>query len=576
MPDDRPTSSICNLAAGLINKSILTAVIIGIVAMVVSTVQAEADAVADILRSQVALLDHNGTLSVNDESITASRVLKRIYEINHFVPLWNDVTTLSRLIEGVKNSHQDGLNPSDYHPNALESESFSASDHRLSARDKAEQDILLTDSLIRLAFHLYYGKVDPRTLHPRWKIPPYIGSKEAAILIGRHIREGRITELLDLLRPSNYRYQQLQTALHDHRKIADSGGWEPIPEGPLIEKGDRDSRVPLIRRRLIRSHDLAAGAPDSGDLFDSALEDAVARFQDRHRVPVFGPGVEDRYGAVGDETLTRMNTTVEQLIDSIRVNLERARWLLRNLPHQFIVADIAGFEVFVIEQDSIVWRARAQVGDRYRETPVFQSTIQYMEINPTWTVPTGILRDSVLPSLQKGTDPKLLKTFQVFDRSGNRIHDPEQIHWFKYSWDRLPFRLVQPPGPTNPLGRIKFIFPNPDFVFMHDTPRKEFFDNERRDMSAGCIRVERPLELASFLMRLDGKENDEALNEMVVSGKTERIHFHRPIPIILSYRTVSVDRNGDVHFLEDLYERDARVLSALDGPVVFWTIGAED
>jgi len=540
--------------------------------MVVSSSVVKADDVAALLEKKTTSLKQHRTLQIGDAVISSGHVLPAMYQEAGFVPLWPDSAVIAQLMSEIRAIAQDGLRPEDYHLQRLEQLNRPLDDGIQHTGERVERDLLLTDSLIRLSFHLYYGKVDPRTLHPSWRVPSYIGNQDAAALLLRQIRVGRISDFLHGLRPRHIFYRNLSAALDRYRRIARSGGWAVIPDGPLIEKGARDARVPLIRRHLLQTGDLPADLPDSGDLFDAYLQDAVIRFQGRHRIALDGPAVEDVYGAVGPETLAHMNLTVDQLIDKIRVNMERGRWVLRNLPPHFIVADIAGFEVLLIEKEAIVWKARAQVGDADRETPVFQSEVAYMEINPTWTVPPGILRDSILPALRKKSDPSPIERFQVYDLKGNPVADPGRIDWSTYSGTHLPFRLVQKPGPTNPLGRIKFIFPNPDFVFLHDTPQKKFFEYERRDLSAGCIRVEHPFELANHLLRLDGRRGEVALEKVAAAGKTERIVLKTPMPIILSYRTVAVNESGRVVFIEDLYARDAKLLKALDGPVVYWNI----
>lgn len=510
---------------------------------------------------------------IRGEPIPVNHVLSAIYAQSHFRARWTSAFTVAQLMTELRRCRQDGLRPEDYHLDALEQMGLESIGEIPSPSYLAQRDLLLTDALVRLAFHLYYGKVDPQTLHPRWRMPPYIGNLEAAALINRKIEAGGIRLFIDSLRPDHPFYRRLRAALTTYRRMADAGGFPEIPDGPLIEKETRDSRVPLIRQRLQRSGDLPAASPDAGDLFDAAMEEATARFQDRHRIALFAPGVEDRYGAVGEETRERMNIPIEHLIDRIRVNLERARWVMRQLPGYFVIADIADFNVSLVESGKVVWHARAQVGDVYRKTPVFQSAIKYMEINPTWTVPPGILDYSILPHLKKDPADPLLRRFQVFDRNGKRVDQPESIPWSRYTGSSLPYRVVQPPGPSNPVGRIKFIFPNPDFVFMHDTPQKDFFDLERRDLSAGCVRIERPFELAAHLMRLDGRPGDDRAATMLSSGKTGRIHFRRPVPVILFYGTVTVNEQGAVTFLEDVYKRDPNLLAALEAPAGLWGMG---
>lgn len=524
------------------------------------------------LKARITNLEEHRTLQIGDETISTSGVLPAIYQEAGFMPLWSDRDTRSQLLAEIRDIEDDGLKPADYHIHALERLNPQAGGDALPPDELVDRDLLLTDSLIRLAYHMYYGKVDPRTLHPRWRVPSYIGSRDAAKLLLEQIREGRISPFLDRLRPQHLFYRNLKSALARYRQIARRGGWAPIPEGPLIEEGMRDARVPLIRRHLLITGDLPSGLPDSGDLFDKNLQDAVILFQERHRIDLLGQAVDDVYGGVGPDTLAHLNLAVGRFIGKIRINMERARWVLRNLPPCFIVADIAGFEVLLIENNAVVWKARSQVGDVDRATPVFQSAVAYMELNPTWTVPPGILNDSILPALRKETNAPTIERFQVYDRKGRLVANPGQIDWSKYSGANLPFRLVQKPGPTNPLGRIKFIFPNPDFVFLHDTPQKQFFEYERRDLSAGCIRVEHPFDLADHLLRLDGREEETSLEQILASGKTQRINFRNPVPIILTYRTAGVSENGRVFFLDDLYSRDADLLEALDGPVLYWNM----
>ena len=521
---------------------------------------------ADTLRKMVDRLQIDGTLEVRDTWIVANRILIDMYDQSDGQPLWRSPGTARQLITAIEQSRLEGLRPQDYHLPLLTHMGLGSADPPCSPHCRAERDLVLSDALIRLSFHLYYGKVDPRAHHSRWPLPAYIGNKEAATLLIRQIESGRIGAFIDSLRPHHPVYGRLVTALSRYQRIADAGGWSEIPDGPLVEKGDRDVRVPLIRRRLRLTGDLPATATDSGAVFDDDLEDAAARFQDRHRIDTFAPGDDDRYGAVGAETREQMNVSVARRIDQIRINLERARWVLHHLPPTYLIADIADFTVVLVEDDQPVWRARAQVGDAYRKTPVFRSKIKYMEINPTWTVPPGILDATTLPQLRKGPRDKLLEHFVVYGRDGKRVADPSRIPWERYTGSTLPYQLVQQPGPDNPMGQIKFIFPNPDFVFIHDTPRRDFFDREKRDLSAGCIRIERPFELARSLLQRDGQPAEDRLQTLLRSGRTERIHLKDPFPVILFYGTVSVNDQGVVAFREDIYERDPALLQALDEP----------
>lgn len=207
------------------------------------------------------------------------------------------------------------------------------------------------------------------------------------------------------------------------------------------------------------------------------------------------------------------------------------------------------------------------VGKPYRQTPVFRGDIRYMELNPTWTVPPTILRKDILPAVKR--DPGYLaeKNISVIDRDG-KIVDPSTVNWQDYTRG-VPYTLRQKPGPRNALGRIKFIFPNEHFVFLHDTPSRGLFDRAERAFSSGCIRVENPMAFAELLMDLDNQSDwdQAALEKVLDTRQTRRIHMKTPMPVLILYLTASVDTGNRVLFMRDVYDRDAELLQALDSDV---------
>jgi murein L,D-transpeptidase YcbB/YkuD len=245
------------------------------------------------------------------------------------------------------------------------------------------------------------------------------------------------------------------------------------------------------------------------ETFDDQLEKAVMRFQRRHHLAADG--------AVDKQTLEDLNVPVEKRIDQIRINLERLRWVLHAINGKFVIADIAGFKVFVYKDNEIIWTSRVQVGRPYRQTPVFKATITYMELNPTWTVPPGILAKDILPAVKN--DPGYLKerNISVIDRSGKEINQ-DTIDWSKYSGRNFPYQLRQDPGPNNAMGLIKIMFPNKHLVFIHDTPSRSLFDRTDRTFSSGCIRTEKPFELAEILLDNPAKWNQESFKRIIDSG----------------------------------------------------------
>jgi len=309
-----------------------------------------------------------------------------------------------------------------------------------------------------------------------------------------------------------------------------------------------------MRRRLRATGDFAGPASD-GRKYDNALKDAVLAFQKRHHL-----GVD---GVVGPATLAAMNITAEERVNQIRVNLERMRWVYDELPDDLLLVDIAGQEVELRRGEKVVWASRVIVGRQERPTPVFRDQVEYLELNPNWTVPPTILRKDILPAMRENPGYLKKKGLQVVTRDGEPV-SPGSVDWNTPA-SEFPYMIRQPPGDTNALGQIKFMFPNRFSVYLHDTPNRTLFQKSRRLFSSGCVRVDRPWELAELVLNNPKRWNQEKFEEIVASKKTRWVHLDRPLPVILAYWTAEAGANGEVMFREDVYERDAAVLTALDG-----------
>jgi murein L,D-transpeptidase YcbB/YkuD len=272
-------------------------------------------------------------------------------------------------------------------------------------------------------------------------------------------------------------------------------------------------------------------------------------------------------GVVGKDTLAALNVPVETRIQQIRINLERARWILHDLDAHAVVVNVAGFMAYVTEGEEVTWMTRVQVGKPYHMTPLFRDEVSYIEINPTWTVPYSISSKELLPKIKKDPDYLADRNMIVLDRNGKQV-DPAGIDWNSLSANRFPYTLRQQPGPDNALGRIKFMFPNEHAVYLHDTPSKSLFERDYRVFSHGCIRVQNPYLLAQILLDDNEKWSVEKIEAAVDSRVTQRIVLDRKIPIYLTYWTAAVDDDLEVNFSRDPYNRDGRVLAGLDKPFV--------
>lgn len=287
------------------------------------------------------------------------------------------------------------------------------------------------------------------------------------------------------------------------------------------------------------------------DFFDDTLKNAIVQFQKRH-------GLEPD-GIVGQETMAEINVPIEERIRQIELNLKRWRMIPFNAEDRYIVINIAAFELKVIEGGRPIMKMKVIVGRDYRQTPVFSSEITSITINPYWRVPYSIAVKDILPELRK--DPGYLdkKHIKVINSNGKEAFEvsANSINWKNISEIDFNYRLRQEPGPLNALGRLKFNIPNQYGIYLHDTPAQALFKKARRGFSSGCIRLERPVDIAVYLLSNDSDWSREKILEAIKSKKTKTIIFKRPIPVHIVYMTAWVSEDGLLNFRQDIYGRDA-------------------
>jgi murein L,D-transpeptidase YcbB/YkuD len=309
---------------------------------------------------------------------------------------------------------------------------------------------------------------------------------------------------------------------------------------------------------LLATGDLVAGTSLDTDEFDGSLERAVYQFQLRHGLQADG--------IAGPETLATMNIPIDQRIGQIRANMERLRWISRQLPKEYLLVDIAGFSVKQYSDGKENWSTRAVVGKPFRATPVFRSSMTHIVLNPSWTVPPTILAEDFLPLFRVDSTQLKKKNLSVIDNSGHEV-DPATIDWTSATRKNFRYQLRQRPGPGNALGRIKFMFPNDYFVYLHDTPSKNLFGSSSRAYSSGCIRIEKPLELATLLLQKNNGWNYQRLLSALGNGQTRTIKLDWQIPVLLMYFTAEALDENRILFRNDLYNRDRTIIDALDRPL---------
>ena len=521
--------------------------------------QDTAGPVAESLRERLEQWETSGRLTVGDTALVSEKALLRLYADGGYRPYWT-AEKLATLRDLLRDSEQDGLTPGDYHLEALARIAATAGAGAPDPPTLANRDLLATDAFTMLLHDLYLGKVDPETLDPHWNFERRPLDEERAFgAIEAALASGQLAEAAAKARPDHWWYEKARASLAEYRAIAARGGWPSVPPGPALKTGAAGPRVAALRQRLAATGELSGRPLDNGgERFDEPLAAAVRAFQEGHRLTADG--------AVGASTLAELNVPVAARILQIRVNLERARWVLHEIPAgPAVLVDIAGFEVSYLRDRQALWSARIQVGKPYRQTPIFKAVIDHVVFNPTWTVPPTILSKDVLPAVRKDPGYLAAKKLDVLDRNGRPV-DPATIDWAKATAKNFPYMLRQGPGPDNALGRVKIMFPNPHFVYLHDTPSKALFEKDERAFSSGCIRVERPFELVERLLDDPKTWNAETMAQAVAAGTTRTVRLPNPVPVLLMYWTIVPSDDGHTVFKRDPYGRDGRLAKALDSP----------
>jgi murein L,D-transpeptidase YcbB/YkuD len=295
---------------------------------------------------------------------------------------------------------------------------------------------------------------------------------------------------------------------------------------------------------------------------DDILAAGVANFQRRNGLTPDG--------VIGPKTIAQMRVTAAQRVRTVILNLERWRWLPDTLAVRHVMVNIPSYDLEVREDGRVVLAMRVITGTKDTPTPFFQESIRHLEINPAWHVPESIASAEILPKVQLDSDYLLSENISVFDTAGKRV-DPEQVEWKSLDAASLPYRFRQEPGAENPLGSIKFLFPNQWSVYLHDTPNTKLFKKDYRALSHGCIRIERPLDMAEYLLRGQTSWTKEDLVEFVKSGKRRWIDLKNPMPIYIVHFTAFSEPDGSLDFRPDLYGRDALLENAMRSYVSAWT-----
>ena len=491
----------------------------------------------------------SGSITWNGEEIRNMPDLISFYQERGYELAWTKDKNASELITAINHSSDEGLWPEDYHSKIFEKYFFQ---NKKSTSEEILLDIFLSDAFLIYASHLHEGKVNPESLYPgKWerviKRKPYVSILKEAI------HQNSILSAFQNLKPQQGGYHQLKSQLKFFQSLEDSSCWPSLSIGKTILCEDEDERIPDIRKRLQRFGFLQPFSPENPLRYDSGMLIAIINFQYQH-------GLKPD-GVIGEQTQLELNTPIETYLKKIIVNLERYRWMDEPVENQSVVVNIPSFYLDVFSGREKRLSMKTIVGRPERSTPVLNQEIRYIIINPTWTVPPTILKEDILPQIKKDINFLKRNNLKVLDRKGEEV-DPFNLNWESFTHKNFPYMLQQPPGDYNSMGLIKFQFPNEYKIFLHDTNKPTLFFENYRALSSGCIRVERPLHLAVFLLK-ESSWTEEKIRQAVSKNKTITIPLEKPFPIRIMYLTAWVDDQNFLQFRKDLYQLDERLFEAL-------------
>jgi murein L,D-transpeptidase YcbB/YkuD len=521
-------------------------------------VAAQAPAGDHALRSLVEQVRQHPGATVRGTRLVYPEAVARFFEARTFTLAWKLPAAGPDILKAIRDIEQDGLTPDDYHLAAITA-ALDAHAKAPSSESGAALQVLIADAAAALVDHVRYGKVRPASLDRRWNVDPRAGMPPLDVALDQIARSASIDAGVDALKPNHFIYLGLKQALGRLRTMAASGGWPTIPGGAALKPGAVDPRIPAIRKRLSVTGELAATAKLVDTTYNAEIEAAVKNFQAHHRL------TDD--GVIGRGTVQAMNVPAGWRADQVRVNLERARWVVGGLRDSFVLVNLPAFKAYLIRDRKNIWETRTQIGREARKTPTFRADLKYLVLNPDWTVPPTILAQDVLAGMRKGQNTIAKKKLTILDGQGRNV-DPSTIDWASATPGNFRYTLRQPPGADNALGRVKFIFPNEYSIFLHDTPSQELFAADQRTFSSGCIRVANALDFAAVLLtgQRTRPENWTAdrMHETIGSGQPQTIFFEEPLPVLIVYWTASIGAGGDLRFAADVYGLDPPVLRALD------------
>ncbi|HVX39921.1 MAG TPA: L,D-transpeptidase family protein [Gemmatimonadaceae bacterium] len=484
--------------------------------------------------------------------------VKHLYSTFNDQLLWLDdkgvhQPRVSALLVALAGADSDGIALGNYPLGTLASALSAVDGKHPTAEQLADADVLLSASFATYGENMLTGELDPAKFGQSWHINPREEHVDSALVLT--MREDDFSDGLKRMRPQDPGYDSLRVAYVQFRNVVARGGWGTVPEGRALKRGDTDSpaRIQALRARLSAEGFLAdSGAPAAAanapagtatarasrtgpNVYDRQLAAAVADFQAHHGIVVDS--------MLGTETVTAMNVPANYRLAEIAANLERYRWMPRTLGSRYILVNVPQFHLDAYDSGQKALSMKVVVGQDYEDkaTPVFSDSMEFVVFRPYWNVTPDIAAKEVFPKIAEDPGYLARNNMEVYSDHGQRA-------------------VRQLPGPKNSLGLVKFMFPNDFNIYLHDTPNDELFKKDVRAFSHGCVRLEKPAELATWVLGWPMEKVQQAMND---GPNNHQVNLPKKIPVYIVYFTTYV-QGGQLYFGNDLYERDSTMVDALE------------
>ena len=500
--------------------------------------------------------------------LRGSRLLKlgeayQFYAHRNFDPIWSADGRLTELAYEfrfeLRQSLYDGLQPATYHLALIDSyvatvEKREVAKEGLVPKELAELELLMTDAFFALAEDLDLGLVNPERLAAKWSIPRKRQTLEYDSLLTKAYRTAELRSQLALLYPKTPSYSKGKLLFRqlEERAKGKEINWKPIKTDRVLRPGESNVFLLQVRERLAFWGYLEALGRTDAKIYDSLLVRQVLAFQAEKGIKADG--------ILGYATLQALNESPAQLMDKIKVNLERMRWIPEHFfKGEAILVNVPSFELVYRKGADTLFTTKVIVVTLKNQTPVFTAPLSYLVFSPYWNIPPSIARNETLPAIRKNVDYLQRNNMEVVNTAGQPL-TLSQVNW---NAKPFPYLIRQKPGESNALGQVKFMFPNPNNVYLHDTPAKQLFDQDLRAFSHGCIRMAQPRDFAELLLKNSEGWTSEKVGLAMGQDKEKIVNLPYKIPVGILYFTFWTEANGKPRFFVDIYKRDAEVLELL-------------